>query len=455
MSDRKDRKTADRSVDDNRLEQFVDSFGSFNRVINTLQRQYIELKDEFTSQNESLAAANQKLISLTHRNLAATEFLNCILQSLSAGVIAVDESGQVTHFNRCASMLLGIPQNEPIGKPYRDLIPPGEPPDVNALRAVESGRTVESAEKKVTLADGTRLQLSVSTALLKDPSGRSIGAVEVLQDLTKIRKMEQEIARLNTLAALGEMAATIAHEVRNPLAGIGGFAALLRRDLPEDDPRQKLVSKITRGVESLNTTVTTLLNYTRTDEVLRDEVDFTEFLNTTTEQYRIDHSELARQMVFEYLHPKAAPSDPVRLAIDHTLMRQLFFNIYTNAVEACGGEGKVIITCRKLPRQTAVNRYGDRLLLGLEETIVETTITDSGSGITPDAIERVFRPFFTTKQGGTGLGLAMVWKIVKAHGGDIIAANAPEGGARFTIIMPTRIDTSAEVSILLGDRESV
>ncbi len=92
-------------------------------------------------------------------------------------------------------------------------------------------------------------------------TARAVGAVEVFQDLTRLKKIEQELSRLSTLAALGEMAATIAHEVRNPLAGIGGFASLLKRDLNIDDPKQKLVDKIIAGVESLNRTVTTLLNY--------------------------------------------------------------------------------------------------------------------------------------------------------------------------------------------------
>ncbi|MFQ5452639.1 MAG: PAS domain-containing protein, partial [Candidatus Zixiibacteriota bacterium] len=215
------------------LAKFTDSYASFNRIINSLQRKYIELKQEFTAQNEMLVEANKKLVELTKLNINVTEFLNGIINSISAGVIAVDQCGRITHFNPAASIILGIPGKEPLEKQYRDFIPIGEPADANALRAAETGKEFNSIEKKVELQNGTRLKLSVSTAILRDKDGYSVGAVEVFQDLTKIKKMEKEIARLNTLAALGEMAATIAHEVRNPLSGIGGFAALLERDLED------------------------------------------------------------------------------------------------------------------------------------------------------------------------------------------------------------------------------
>jgi len=423
------------------MARFTESYASFNRIINNLQRQYIELKEEFSAQNERLVETNRKLVAMTARNLEATEFLNRILGSISAGVIAVDQGGRITHFNSAASVMLGIPIDKPRGEHYRDVIPPGDPIDANALRAAESGRPVDSVEKRTNLPDGTALHLSVSTAILCDDEGKPNGAVEVFHDLTKVKKMEAEIARLNTLAALGEMAATIAHQVRNPLAGIGGFAALLKRDMESDDPRQKTVDKIVRGVENLNSTVSALLGYTRTEEVRRDEVDYGDFLKTVIRQYRHENAEMVPGMFIRLMIPDSPPAVSVGLMIDRQLCRQLFCNLLTNAVEACRGKGNITISYRKLPRQAAARWYGEKVLLGLEETLVETVVADSGSGIKPEALESVFSPFFTTKQDGNGLGLAVAWKIIKAHGGDIIAENIPGGGARFTLLFPAKVDT--------------
>jgi signal transduction histidine kinase len=298
---------------------------------------------------------------------------------------------------------------------------------------------VHGVEKVLELVDGTRLHLSVSTVLLRDDDHQPTGAIEVFHDLTKTKQMERELARLNTLAALGEMAATIAHEVRNPLTGISGFAALLSRDLGPDDPRQKLVTKITRGVESLNQTVTSLLNYTRFDEISAEPIVFDEFLRRTIEQFRYDQPEMARGSRFEYRAKYGPASEPIQVTCDPMLIRQLLYNLFINAIEAANGEVRVEISSRKLPRQAATREYGNRLMLGIEETVVETVIKDNGPGLTDEVKESLFAPFYTTKVEGNGLGLAMAWKIVKAHGGDILADNHSEGGAQFTLLLPARI----------------
>ncbi|MFZ5980702.1 MAG: two-component system sensor histidine kinase NtrB [Candidatus Zixiibacteriota bacterium] len=440
MRDERDRiiETGTESLDD--ISKFTESYASFNRIINSLQRKYIELKEEFTAQNNKLADTNRKLISATEQNLAATDFLNGILNSIAVGVIAVDREGRITHFNPAASVMLGKPAWELVGKMYRDVIPPGNAPEANASRTVQSGKTVEAVEKEIELADGTRLSVSVSTAILRGKDDQVSGAVEVFHDLTKMKRMEREIARLNTLAALGEMAATIAHEVRNPLAAIGGFASLLKRDIDEDDPRQKMISKIIYGVESLNNTVTSLLNYTRYEELNKEVVDYDSFLRQTVEQFKFDNPMFAKNNKFVFYTPMNSVAEPVKLELDPMLYRQMLYNMFSNAIEACRRSGVIKIAYKKMPRQRAVEKYSDRVLLGLDETIVETSIADNGPGISKEVLSRIFTPFFTTKEEGNGLGLAMSWKVIKAHGGEIIAGNNEKKGARFLVLMPVKID---------------
>jgi len=441
MPEKKDNIVIDSPESLENISKFTESYASFNRIINSLQRQYIELKEEFTAQNDKLAETNRKLMDMTGRNVAATEFLNGILNSISVGVIAVDGEGRITHFNPAASVMLGIPVNEPPGKLYRDIIPPGNMLEANAVRATETGREVDAVEKEIELPDGTRLNLSVSTAILRDREGRPNGAVEVFHDLTKMKKMEQEIARLNTLAAMGEMAATIAHEVRNPLAAIGGFATLLKRDTDEDDPRQKMISKISRGVDSLNNTVTSLLNYTRYEEMSKETVEYGSFIRQTVEQFKFDNPDFAKNNKFIVHTPLNYSSGRIKVVLDPMLYRQMLYNIFTNAIEACNGAGEIRVTYRKLPRQTAAKQYADRVVLGLDETILETVVSDNGPGISEDVRQLIFTPFFTTKSEGNGLGLAMSWKVIKAHSGEIIADSKAEKGARFLLLLPCKIDS--------------
>ena len=145
------------------------------------------------------------------------------------------------------------------------------------------------------MADNRELNLSISTARIEDESGKFVGAVEVIQDMTKVRRLEQEIARLNTLAALGEMAAVIAHEVRNPLSGISGFASLLERDLEDDDPKMKLVLKIKRGTEILNETASNLLNYTRFSDLNRTHCSYPAYLQSIIDDFNTQPDETKKK----------------------------------------------------------------------------------------------------------------------------------------------------------------
>jgi len=444
MSDKQNAYPDSSTEPGNQLADFADSYSAFNRIVNSLQRKYIELKEEFSAQQEKLIEANKRLLDLSALNLTATEFLDNILKTMSAGVVAVDREGRITHFNPAASLMLGIPANEPLGRLYRDTIPPGDPIDANALRAAQSGRKVESIEKTWLLADGTRLFVSVSTAVMMDDGGKAIGAVEVFHDLTRIKKMEQEITRLNTLAALGEMAAAVAHQVRNPLSGILGYGSLLKRDMDENDPRQKLVNRICEGVETLNKTVTTLLDYTRQEEINRREIGFGQFLSEAVRQFRRDYERLADKVGFEIGGNAATSSKEDSVFIDPVLFRQVLFNLFCNSCDAATGQGTISISYRRLSRQTALTHYSQRLLLGLDETVFEVIVTDDGPGVSPEALDSLFAPFFTTREGGNGLGLAMAWKIMKAHGGDIALDRACEHGARFVLLLPVKISLAAQ-----------
>jgi PAS domain S-box-containing protein len=420
--------------------QFAESYATFNRIINSLQRKYIELEEQFTSQNDELVKANRKLVELSERNLVATEFLNSILNSISAGVVAVDEKQCITHANPAAGMILGRKAEDMLGHAYQDVIDGGTDSPASAVRTAQTGEEVVSVEKEARSANGTRLRLSVSTSVLRNRAGEGRGAVEVFQDLTKIKKMEQELARLNTLAALGEMAATVAHEVRNPLAGIAGFAALLERDLDETDPNRRTVRKIIRGVETLNETVATLLNYTRFKEISRVAVDYPQFVADVIERFRIDNSDRLEQVTIECSTPGDFMTTPIVLEVDATLLRQVFFNIISNAVDMTDGRGRIRIAFRILPPEEAAAKFGDKVLLGPNETIVETTIEDNGPGIHEHHRDRIFAPFFSTRSGGNGLGLAVVWKIMKAHGGEVFVTDAAPSGAAFHLLLPARMD---------------
>ena len=423
------------------VSKFAETYASFNRIVNDLQRQYIELKEEFSTQNLELARTNLKLVRLTKSNLAATEFLNGVLNSVPIGVVTVNQNSVITHCNPTAMAIFSIKDKSVIGRKYSEVIKtkPGQSA-VSAVKTFITGEEFSATEQKITMADNRELNLSISTARIEDESGKFVGAVEVIQDMTKVRRLEQEIARLNTLAALGEMAAVIAHEVRNPLSGISGFASLLERDLEDDDPKMKLVLKIKRGTEILNETVSNLLNYTRFSELNRTDCSYPAYLKSIIDDFNTQSEETGKKNKVEFEVSEYLAGKKVMISLDKILFRQSLYNILINAVEAMDDSGRLEVNLMTYAANQTPEIFKNKLPLEFGEQLLVTSISDNGPGIKAEHREKIFAPFFTTKQSGSGLGLAVAWKLVKAHGGEILLAEKQQEGTTFHILLPAKID---------------
>ena len=165
------------------------------------------------------------------------------------------------------------------------------------------------------------------------------------------------------------------------------------------------------------------------------------FIQATIKQFKNDNLKRVENTKFEYSLDNLILKNKLILKIDKLLFRQIFYNIFTNALDAFNGKGKIKLQLNILPRQTALNKYSEKIILGINETILETIISDNGKGLEEDQLEKVFAPFYTNKPEGNGLGLAVAWKIIKTHGGEITAENVAEGkGAAFRLLMPTSIN---------------
>lgn len=407
------------------LSQFSESFETFNKIINNLQRQYLTLEKEYSGQSQELENINNLLRRTIAENQSVTTFLNSILSSLTSGVLVVDKSGMISHFNPAAEKIVGIPASAALGKKYNEVISCTMGSKYSALDTVMTGVELEAEEKILLCSDGNEVPVSVSTSLLDAGNEDTYGAVEIFFDLTKIKKLEAEVNRVKTLAALGEMAATVAHEVRNPLGGIGGFAALLKRELGDDDVKLDLVNKIISGVDTLNKTVIALLDYTRQDQLSMRKVSLRALIEDSVEyeQAQGDNNEVSIDIEI------ADEKRKLNIACDPHLMRQVFLNLYRNSREAMDGVGRITIRAGKENGENGGSNEDKKVWIEIE---------DSGPGIPEDLQDKIFQPFFTTKsnQNGSGLGLASVWKTIQAHGGDIDIKSEEGKGSNFRICMP-------------------
>jgi signal transduction histidine kinase len=232
-----------------------------------------------------------------------------------------------------------------------------------------------------------------------------------------MKQLQNQMQHAKTLAALGEMAATVAHEIRNPLAGIGGFAGLLERDLEGDDPRRALVKKIVQGVSSLNKIVSNLLVYTRPMELQVQRVDFIAWMEDILRYAELeiekDHKDIRIDRDYRF--------ERIEARIDPEKFQQVFLNLIFNAIQSI--EGKGVITLR-------IDIDSDDFL--------RVAIIDDGRGIPKDIMSKIFNPFFTTKEQGTGLGLAIVQRIVALHGGTIAVTSEPSKSTQFEIRLDSR-----------------
>ncbi len=406
--------------------QFKESFETFNKIINNLQRQYLSLETEYGEQGRRLEEINRQLRGTISDNREVTSFLNSILTSLTSGVVAVDKNGLISHFNPAAERITGVAAEKALGKKYDEVMSARIGGRYSALDTVMSGAEFDSEEKTIINDAGDEIPVSVSTSLLRDGDHECRGAVEIFFDLTKIKKLEAEMNRIQTLAALGEMAATVAHEVRNPLGGIGGFACLLRREVENDESKLKWVDKIIAGVESLNRTVTALLDYTRRDQLNLRNVSVSRLVEDSAEYMRADEEGAGPDIAIEV----EIERDDLAVSCDPHLMRQVLLNLLRNSREAMPDGGRIVLRAGPVDAPAEGKRLSPGIWISIEDT---------GEGISEDIRDKIFRPFFSTKteRSGSGLGLACVWKIIQSHQGTITVDSEVGRGTVFTIVLPS------------------
>jgi PAS domain S-box-containing protein len=333
-----------------------------------------------------------------NRELALTgDYLNSILEGMSDGVIAINTDGIVTTYNHAAARVLGFDPAAVVGRAFTDVFRRdfAAPPRLHPMEWHSH--------------DGTAVLVSECDSPLCDRDNRRIGAVKVFQDITEIEALRSRVRQKDRLAAVGEMAATVAHEIRNPLGGIRGFAALLARDIPAGDPRARLVEKIEVGAKELERLVNELLEFTRPLQVKPRPILCAELVD----------SALAYVDVGGYPITLVNEADrDARVIADPDKMRQALLNILLNAVQSIDRTGAV------------------RVFTQSDSTSVTIAVADTGCGMTSEQVEQAFSPFFTTKEKGTGLGLAVAAKVVEGHGGSMSIESEAGKGSTFYVRLP-------------------
>lgn len=336
-----------------------------------------------------------------------------IVSTLDSGLITVNSSGCIRVFNRTASELTGFAQVEAYDKQLQEIFP----------EAVSFSNLLSCSHKEeIIFKDkfGKRSIFAIKSAPFTDKEGNRTGAVIDFQDVTRIREMESQLKRADRLAAIGELSARIAHEVRNPLASISGSVQLISQSDAIQKQDKKLIEIVIRETERLDKLLQDFLQYARPKPPERNWFSLNQLIQELTQLLRGDRR-------FTRIDLDCSIQDNMSIFADHDQIRQVILNLLLNAAEASPEGGSVKLECKFIDHKLFNNSTDCNL---------ELSVSDCGNGISENNLKHIFEPFFTTKSGGSGLGLATVYRIIEAHGGSITVENRSSGGSFFRFNLP-------------------
>ena len=336
-----------------------------------------------------------------------------IVESIRSGVVTTDLQGRIYTFNAAAAEITGYHEADVRGQDASIFF--GELKEMisDSMAAAGAAEASPRFEADCLTAEGLRLRLGFTISPLFSEVGDTTGTVITFQDLTRVRALEETSRRQDRLAAIGRMAASIAHEIRNPLAAMRGSIQMLRADMEGESSQTELMEIILRESDRLNRIISDFLNYARPRSIIQSQVDVGELLRATFKLLRHSAEINERQLLKEDV-----PETPVLVDADAEQLQQVFWNLARNALQSMPAGGELLATVRLQ-----------------ENKRLRIAFADSGRGMSPQQVENLFEPFSSTT-GGTGLGLSIVYQIIRDHGGTINVRSREGQGTTITIELP-------------------
>jgi PAS domain S-box-containing protein len=391
-------------------------------------------------QNKMVSRIETQLAEIGHLK----SFYESIIQNLRNGLITVDRSMNISDTNRAAETLLGYSQMELIGRPLESLF--SSAPTADECRFfdhIDEIDTCMGSLTEVTMQkqNGNIFPVEICYSVITDRDGEVNGLSCIFKDISRRKELEHDLARVDKLASLGELAAGMAHEIKNPLAGIASALQVLARNFKEESPHQFIFNEVQDQVRRLDSFITDLLQFARPGKTHFSELDLSEIIDKALflVSTQLDEKHIKVQCKLEKNHPVAQG--------DQSQLQQVFLNIILNAIDALEDGGTLLISSRweqtvGFSSQPCVNpscqENRGRLLIAFK---------DSGVGIDPESLETIFNPFHTSKHNGTGLGLSISQRVMEQHGGKIVVESELGDGSTFTVLLPVCIASEAEQKI--------
>ncbi len=337
-------------------------------------------------------------------------FSDNVVENMPIGLLFINANGKIASFNQTAESVLKLSSSEVLGRHAGEVLPP----QLEYLTSRPNDhRQILEKEIDCPLKDGMVIPLDIIISSLTADDGTLLGKIVLFRDLSEIQDLKSEVERNRRLASLGKLAAGIAHEIRNPLSSIKGFATYFKeryRDVPAD---QETADVMIQEVERLNRVIGQLLEFARPVSIEKRQTDVLELLR---QSLKLVEADAARKKIRVALE---GPPLGSKVPLDPDRIKQVLLNLYLNALEAMSEGGTLTVTVQ-----------------AKEPNMVEIEISDTGEGISKEDLVHVFDPYFTRKPSGTGLGLAIVHKIMESHGGEVHVESAPGKGTKVILSFP-------------------
>jgi two-component system sensor histidine kinase HydH len=357
----------------------------------------------------------------TKRSLdSMTTYATQVVENMPDGLLSIDPEGNMVTANNRAKDLLAMPNDRLEKDEINNRLRPFLWPIVSSLK--EKSPLLEQ-EVEFPVEPGKSIPLSLSAARLISKEGEDLGAVIILRDLREIKELREKMQRSEKLAGLGSLAAGMAHEIRNPLSSIKGFAQFFRKKNPPGSEGQKYGEVIIQEVDRLNRVITNLLDFARPKEPVKAPASMNEILDHTLALIRDD----ARAKGIDLITKEIVEDLPL-LLMDQDQITQVLLNLTLNGLDVLKGQGTL-----------GIRAWVDQ---GKKALVVE--IADNGPGLSEEEISKIFDPFYTTKRTGTGLGLAIAYRIIEKHQGTLSVESKPGLGSIFRMALPLILETTNE-----------
>lgn len=397
---------------------FFESIGSIIASISEMQQMEEQLITVMDDLRLSIAALKEE-----------RKFSESIIQGMNHGILVVDQHGRIQKCNTAARTILR-PFSVTLENRFLHEVFDKKTTAILLETASELG---QQQEKMLHLApkNGVEVQLTFSNVVHEDSKGENIGRIISISDISELFSIRKEMEKMNRLSTVAEIASAVAHEVRNPLAGIKIMAQSIEEDVPEGSEQHECSQRIIRQVDRLNELLTEFFSYARPGKPNKKPIGL---INIIEETKHLIQSKLQKNSI--NLTLDIAPDLPQILA-DQNQMQQVFLNLFLNSIDAIKQGGEIRISAKKI-NPILLKSYANQIPLHLLKTSdVVVTFRDNGSGMSSTSVEKAFEPFYTTKSSGTGLGLSIVYRTLKENDASIFLLSKEGQGTTFTLFFKT------------------